>query len=255
MSRTALLALVLAAGSPDTPTRTVRVAAAADLRFAFEALARAFAAALPGVKLDVTWGSSGAFHAQLVQRAPFDVFLSADAAYPRQLVTEVGARADDVFPYARGSLAAWVPWSSSLSFEKDGLTALAAPAVKRIAIANPRHAPYGRAAEEALRRTGAWERVKDKLVFADNVAAAAQMAHTGAVDVSLTAWSLVQATEMKAAGRAWRVPADRHAPLLQAGIVLPWAKDVAAARAFRNFLVGPEGQAILAAAGFLPPAG
>ncbi|MBI5493688.1 MAG: molybdate ABC transporter substrate-binding protein [Deltaproteobacteria bacterium] len=240
------LLLSLAVATPPH----VAVAAAADLRYAMEDVSKALAGK---VVLDVTYGSSGQFHAQLTQKAPFDVFLSADAAYPRRLVADGLAKEADVFPYARGALAVWVPADSTLHPEKDGLAALVG--ARRISIANPRHAPYGRAAEAALRATRTYERVQDRLVMADNAAQAAQMAHQGATDAAITALSLLQVPSMTSAGRSWRVPADLYAPVEQAGIILPWAKERAAAETVRAFLTGPEGRAILARHGFAPPGG
>jgi molybdate transport system substrate-binding protein len=250
----ALLALLLAAG-PASPVQTgdavVRVAAASDLQFALdEAIAR-LAARRPSIRVDVVYGSSGTMHAQLRQRAPYDVYLSADVEYPRDLVSKGVGPAGDLFTYATGRLVVWVPAASPLPIERDGVRAL--ERARRIAIANPRHAPYGRAAEAALRRAGVWERVSRRLVLGENVAQAAQFAQSGAADAAIVARSLAAAPAFGARGRMQDVPADLHPPLVQGGLILPWARSRAAAEQLRDFLLGADGRALLAAFGFDPP--
>lgn len=249
----ALVVAVLAAWVlPAQPAPgTVRVAAAADLRWALEEVRGAFERSRPGTTVAVTFGSSGNFFAQLQQQAPFDVFLSADADYPRRLAQQ--GLAEPPFLYARGPLALWVPKSSPLKIEAEGLHALLHPGVRRIAIANPRHAPYGRAAEAALRRAGLLERLQMKLVLGENVSQAAQFAQTGNADAGIIALSLAMSAVMQERGRSWRIPADLHPPLDQGGAVLSRAQDPVAARAFRDFLAGAEAAAILARHGFLRP--
>src|SRR5581483_5057338 len=146
------------------PARPVlSVAAAADLQFALDDLSRGFRAAHPAIGLRIGYGSSGNFFAQIQNQAPFDLFLSADIEYPRQLVRRGIGAPDSVFIYALGRIVVWVPAASAL----DPATALQSPAVHHLAIANPQHAPYGRAAEAALHMLGAYDRVKDKLVFGE----------------------------------------------------------------------------------------
>src|SRR5262245_32839587 len=168
-------------------TREVRVAAAADLQYAFAEVLAAFEQAKPGIRVKVTHGSSGNFFAQLSKRGPFDVFLSADSAYPRKLVEQGLAPEGSVFPYAVGRIVVWVPAGSKLDLEKDGLQALLDPAVKKVAIANPRHAPYGRAAVAALEKAGIYDEVKGRLALAENIAQAAQFVGSGAADAGIIA--------------------------------------------------------------------
>ncbi|TMJ64274.1 MAG: molybdate ABC transporter substrate-binding protein, partial [Alphaproteobacteria bacterium] len=125
----------------------VRVAAAADLKFTMGEIIEAFHREYPGINVSVSYGSSGNFYAQLSNRAPFDIFFSADVDYPRRLIREGLAPADSEFLYGVGRLVVWVPRASAIDVEKLGMRALLSPSVRRIAIANPRHAPYGRAAE------------------------------------------------------------------------------------------------------------
>jgi molybdate transport system substrate-binding protein len=133
-------------------TREVRVAAAANLKAAFDDVAGEFRKQHPDVQVTVTYGSSGNFFAQLTNRAPFDLFLSADVGYPRKLVEQGQAAAGTEFVYAVGRLVVWVPGGSALDLDRLGIRAIADPSVRKVAIANPRHAPYGRAAEAALKK-------------------------------------------------------------------------------------------------------
>ena len=248
-----LLALILSAcgGKPSADAGgkvTLNIACAASMRPALEEAAAAFQQAHPDITIGATYGASGTFYAQLAQRAPFDVFLSADTEYPRKLVAAGHAESD--FAYAVGALALWVPAGSPLNPAKDGLQCLNDPAVKKIAIANPRLAPYGRAAMDALDHAGLTGAVKNKLLAAENVGQAAQFVQSGAAQAGLVALSLTLTKEMQAAGTSWPVPAGTHAPLLQSGVILPWTKHGEEAARFRDWLLGPEGQAILTRHGY-----
>lgn len=228
------------------------MAAAADLKFALEEVAAAYRKAHPDVAISVTYGSSGNFFAQIQNGAPFDVFLSADVDYARRLAQD-GLTIGPPFPYATGRLALCVPASSTLPIETDGLKALIAPSVRKIAIANPRHAPYGRAAEEAMKRAGILDAVRERLVLGENVAQAAQFVQSGAADAGLVALSLALSPAMSSATRCQALSPDAHAPLVQGGVILRGARDPDAARTLRDFLLEPEGRAILARFGFAPP--
>lgn len=252
--RVALAALLaLFAGAAPAAERELRVAAAADLKFALDELAVAFRVARPDVALKVTHGSSGNFFAQLDNQAPFDVFLSADADYPRRLDAAGRGLPDSFFVYGIGRIVLWVPQGSALDLDGLGLRALLDPRVRRVAIANPRHAPYGRAAEAALRHYRLYDAVKPKLVLGENVAQAAQFAWSGAADAGIVALSLAAAPAMGAAGRFVEVPLEAYPRLEQGGLILRWAKDADAARAFRLFLLAEQGRAVLGRYGFLPP--
>ena len=246
--------LLLALGSvqaaaPAPAPSPVRIAAAADLKFALEEVASAFRKAQPGCNLSITYGSSGNFYAQIRSGAPFDLFLSADVEYARRL-SEEGLTLGPPFVYAIGRLALCVPSTSGLSLGKTGLAVLRSPDVRKIAIANPRHAPYGRAAEEALRRSGLLDALRDRLVLGENVAQAAQFVEAGSADAALVALSLAVSAPMRSATRCEAVPADLHAPLTQGGVILKGAADQKAAAALRDLLLGAEGRAILARFGF-----
>jgi molybdate transport system substrate-binding protein len=237
----------LQAQQPDASIQRVRVAAASDLKFALdEVVARL--AEHSNLRIEVAYGSSGNIHAQLRQRAPYDVFLSADIAYPRDLVSRGIGSSADLFTYATGRLVVWVPLGSKLAIERDGLRALEGAA--RIAIAHPRHAPYGRAAEEAMRRAGIWDRAQGRLVLGENVAQAAQFAQSRAADAGIIAKSLALAPELRKSGRYWDVPEHMHPSLTQGGLILPWAISRAGAIRFRDYLLSENGRRILAAYGF-----
>lgn len=244
-----LLAL-LAAQAPGPsaspiPGATLRIAAASDLRFALDEVLGSFRAANPTLRVEATYGSSGNFFAQLREGAPFDVFLSADSEYARRLSAE--GLAESPFPYAVGRLALVVSQDSGLDPKGLG-DLLKSPAVRRIAIANPAHAPYGRAAEAALRTWKAYEIVASKLVLGDSVSQAAQFVDTGAAQAGLVALALVKA---KSKGLVFaEIPESAHPPIDQAGVVLKRTASPEAARAFQAFLTGEPGRGVLSRYGF-----
>jgi molybdate transport system substrate-binding protein len=249
--------LTLSPGSPgpESGKKEVRVAAAADLKFALDDVVKAFRRRQPDIDVKVTYGSSGNFFAQLSNRAPFDLFLSADVDYPRKLIEQGLADKQSEFLYAVGHLVLWVPKSSPLAVEKLGVKVLLDPSVKKVAIANPRHAPYGRAAEAALRSLGVYQQVEDKLALGDNIAQTAQFVQSGAADIGLLALSLAVAPAMRDQGRYWEVPLDAYPRLEQGGVILSWAQDRQAAQTLRSFLLGEEGRAVLKRYGFFLPGG
>ena len=230
--------------------RLVTVAAAADLKFALEAVNRAFTNAHPEIAVRVTYGSSGNFFTQLSNKAPFDLFLSADLEYPRKLAEQGVARKDSLFQYAVGRIVVWVPKDSKLDLDKLGMRALLDPSVRKIAIANPKHAPYGQAAEAAMRKLDVYDQAKDKLVFGENVVQTAQYVESGAADIGIIALSLAKAPAMSEKGRYWEVPLAAYPRMDQGGVILSGASDVPAATALRDFLVSDKGREILAKYGF-----
>jgi len=252
-----MLAVLVAACSGcrhEKPSqREISVAAAADLKFAFDEVVSAYQKENPGIQVSVTYGSSGNFYAQLSNQAPFDLFLSADIAYPRRLIENGLALKESEFLYAVGHLVVWVPNGSSLDLNKLGMKAVADPSVKKIAIANPKHAPYGRAAEAALKKFGVYDEVKDRLVLGENIAQAAQFVESGSADVGIIALSLALAPAMKDRGRYWLVPLDAYPRLEQGGVILAWAKDKEATQALQAFMTSTAGRAILKQYGFMLP--
>jgi len=233
--------------------RVVRIAAASDLRYSLEEITAQLRQAQPDLDLQVAYGSSGTFFAQIVNGAPFDLFMSADIEYPRQLSARGLTLPESEFTYAIGRLALWVPASSPLDVAKAGMEALADPRVTHVSIANPEHAPYGRAAEAAMRQAKVYERVKSRIVLGENVSQALQFAHSGAAQAGLVALSLAIAPGVEPSGRFWEVPAELHPRIDQGGVILRAAADVGAARAVRAFLAGERGRAILKQYGFFLP--
>ena len=242
-------------GEKATPGsgKEVRVAAAADLKFAFDEVASEFQKKNPDIKITITYGSSGNFYAQLSNKAPFDLFLSADIAYPRKLTDSDLAVKESEFVYAVGHIVVWVPNSSKLDLDKLGIQAVTDPSVKKLAIANPRHAPYGRAAEAALKKLGVYDEVKDRLVLGENIAQTAQFVASGNAAAGIIALSLALAPAMREKGRYWMVPLDAYPRLEQGGVILTWAQDREAAQALRAFMTDRAGRAILKRYGFLMP--
>ena len=231
------------------PRRPLAVAAAANLKTAAEELKLAFEAEQPGTEVTLTLGASGTFLSQIQNGAPFDLFLSADRDFPAKVIAVGLGDAADEKVYAFGKLVAWLPPGSTLDLEKGGLRALADPAVKRIAMANPAVAPFGRATEAALRAAGVYEAVKEKLVLGTSVAQAAQFATTGAADVAFLPLSLTFGKELSG-GRISAVPEALYPRIEQSGVVLAAARDPALARAFLAFVTGEKGRAILAKFGY-----
>ncbi len=240
-----------AATSTDAPT--IRVVAASDLKFALDEVIARLEKQHPEVQVNVSYGSSGTFLSQIENGAPADVFLSADLSYPRQLVEEGKAEQKDLFPYAVGRLVLWVPEGSAID-PSEGLSVLTDPAVAKVAIANPEHAPYGMAAVAALRQAGLYDKISPKLVLGENISQAAEFVQSGNAGAGLVAKSLVLADTARGVGEWWELPADLYPRLDQGGVVL---NDTAAhpGGLLREELLGKSGTAIMARYGFTLPQG
>jgi molybdate transport system substrate-binding protein len=233
---------------------TVTVAAASDLRYAMDDLITTYESMHPEESIEVTYGSSGNFFAQISQGAPFDVYFSADIEYPRQLEAAGLATPDSTRLYAEGRIVVWVRDASPIDVTQ-GVTAVLDPAAQTVAIANPGHAPYGRAAQAAMESAGVWDAVGPKLVLGENISQAAQFVESGAADVGIIALSLAIAPPLCAEGRSMLVPQELHPPIDQGALVLSAARDPAAAAAFLDFVLGPDGRTVLDGYGFLLPEG
>jgi molybdate transport system substrate-binding protein len=249
---TAFQAFAAGADAEKSSPTVLTIAAAADLRFALDDLVKDFEEKYPATKINVTYGSSGNFFAQFQNGAPFDLFFSADIEYPRKLA-ERGLGADDVFLYAIGCIVVWVPKDSPVAVDKLGIKALLEPSIRKIAVANPEHAPYGRAAVAALKALDVYDQVASRLVYGENIAQTAQFVQSGAADVGILALSLVVAPQMRDAGRFWRVPLDAYPRMEQGGIILKAAKNLETARGFRDFILGEHGREVLKHYGFYLP--
>ncbi len=242
-----LSALGLAVAQP-VPT----VAAASDLKFALEEVTAQFEKDT-GHKLRLVFGSSGNFYSQLLQGAPFHLFMSADEGFVFKLA-EAGMTEGRGKLYAYGRIGIKVPTGSTLRADgqlKDLGAALKDGRLKRFAIANPEHAPYGMRAEEALRRAGLWEQISSKLVYGENVSQAAQFALSGSTQGGIIAYSLALAPQIKEQGEFALIPEEWHQPLAQRMVLMKNAP--AAAKAFYEHLSTPSAQAVMLRHGFAMP--
>ncbi len=227
------------------------VAAAADLNFAMKEIAQQYQRDT-GNTLRLSFGSSGNFFIQIQNGAPFDLFFSADIGYPQKLSQSGLGNPNTLYRYAVGKIVLWVPSKSKLDLARS-LTVLLDSSVKKVAIANPAHAPYGRAAEEALKKAGVYDRLKDKLVMGENISQTAQFVETGNADVGIIAESLALSPTMKSEGRYAAVPTNLYTPIEQGAIVLKSSHKQALARQFLEYLKRPAAQQILARYGFSLP--
>jgi molybdate transport system substrate-binding protein len=245
-----LLALLAATA---VSAQEVRVAAAADLKFAMAQLAEQFEKET-GTIVNVTYGSSGNFFSQIQNGAPFDLFFSADVEYAKELEVAGFAEPGTLYTYAVGRIVIWMPAGTKVDVAKEGWNSLLDASVQKIAIANPQHAPYGRAAVAALQKAGIYEQVKSKLVYGENISQAAQFVQSGNAQAGIIARSLAVSPGMSD-GKAWEIPADMHPPIEQAAILLNGAKSKKEARAFLEFVKSAAGQRVLVKYGFaVPPA-
>ena len=229
----------------------ITVAAAADLSSALPELAAVYTKQT-GQTIKLSFASSGNLTNQIRNGAPFDVFFSADEDYPKQLVAENLADGETLYRYAVGRLVVWAPRESLPDFRSHGLATLGS-VCKKIAIANPQFAPYGRAAEAALKNSGVYEKVAAQLVIGENVSQASQFIASGNANCGLI--PLSQAMNLKGPGDYWSVPLDAYPPLNQAAVVLTRSKQKAGARGLLDFLRTPEATSLLSRYGFSLPSG
>src|SRR5271157_2454356 len=248
-----LLALLLLLTGAFAVAQEIVVAAAADMSAALPQLVASYTKKT-GQTVKLSFGSSGNLTNQIRNGAPFDVFFSADEEYPQQLIAEGLASKDTLYRYAVGRLVLWVPGDSALDLSKLGMQALLDPSVKKISIANPATAPYGRAAAATLRHSGIYDQVSSRLVLGENVSQAAQFVESGNAQAGLIALSHALAPALKDKGRYWAVPLDAYPTLNQAAVVLSKSKQPDAARKFLDFVRSPEATSLLSSYGFsLPP--
>lgn len=227
----------------------ITIAAATDLKFAMDDLVKDFKKTHPKTKVDVVLGSSGKFYEQIVNGGPFDLYFSADIDYPRRL-EQAQLTASPIRPYAVGRIALW---SGTLDASRMTLDSLAEPRIRHIAIANPKHAPYGKRAQEALEQAGLWKKVEKKLVYGETVAQAAQYAESGAAEVGIVALSLASAPTLSAKGGHYLIPDSLHAPLEQGFVILSRAAGNPDAQAFAEYVGSPPARAIFERYGFVLP--
>ena len=230
----------------------VSIAAASDLNFVFKEMVPDFEGKT-GHTVKLSLGSSGNFFAQLSNGAPFDLYFSADIAYPKKLEEAGLAEPGSLYMYAVGRIVIWIPKGSSIDVAALGIKSLHHPSVKKIAIANPKHAPYGRAAVAVMEHFKVYEAVKDKLVLGDNISQTAQFVQTGAADIGIIALSLAVAPTMRETGAYWEVPLDAYPRLEQGAVLLKAARNPKAAREFLEYVKSADGAAVFKRYGFSIP--
>lgn len=241
-------ALLISASS--SWAQPLSVAAASDLQAVLPELTKSFEAEF-ATEVRLTFGSSGNFHAQIRNGAPFDVFMSADLTYPRRLIEEGKADESSLYPYAIGQLVLWARRDAPVDLRR-GLQGLTDRGVTRIAVANPAHAPYGRAALAAFEATGVLEHVRGKLVLGENASQTAQFVQSGNASVGLLPLALALSPALTA-GQYVVVPAHLYPPLLQGAVIVSASRHKSAAERFLAFLKRDSTMTRLSQAGFLRP--
>ena len=249
------LAAFLCWSTPALPAPVLQVAAAADLAMCIGELNAAFAKSVGGADVQSSIGSSGNFYAQIKNGAPFDVFLSADLDYPRELVRAGLADGATLMVYAHGQL---MMWTKDPGVDVSlGLSLLNDPKIRRVAIANPDVAPYGRAAKAALEKAALWDAVRSKLVFGENVAQVAQFVQSGNAQVGFVSIAHLQSANgdtRVARGQSWKVPADLYPLIEQGGVVTAKGRGNPLALKYLDFLRSEAAHDVLRKFGFALPA-
>jgi molybdate transport system substrate-binding protein len=249
-----LVAFLLLVLFSSASAQEITVAAAADLNYALKDLAARFEKKT-GDKVTLSFGSSGNLFSQIQSGAPFDLFFSADEQYPQKLAAAGLLDAASLRSYAVGHLVLWVPNGLGLDPDAMKMDLLLQPSVQHIAVANPQHAPYGRAAMAALEHFGLKEKLANKLVFGENISQAAQFVQSGNAQAGLIALSLAMSPAMKRAGRYWQLPSDSYPALRQTAGIVSASKHKQAAQAFLDYVTSPEGVRVFEQYGFAVPPG
>lgn len=233
--------------------RPLTIAAASDLKFALDESIQQFKSQNADIDIQPVYGSSGNFYTQISNNAPFDVFMSADMEYPRNL-EKAGLVIDgSAFNYAVGRIVVWVRNDSPLDVRRLGMQSLIDPSVKKVSIANPEHAPYGRAAVSAMQKFGVYDKVSDKFVMGENVSQALEFIDSGAAQAGIVAMSLATAPTVQSRGKYFEIPLDSYPRMDQGGVILKRARDRQAAERFRAFILSPQCRTIFRQFGFYLP--
>lgn len=246
ISRFLIFIVLSFAGQAAHAADNLTIAAASDLKFALEEIIVLFKHTHPSAQIATVYGSSGKLSTQIRLGAPYDIFFSADIAYPREL-HQAGLSASPVYSYGVGHI---VIWSASLATREVSLSDLADPRISKIALANPKHAPYGKRAKEALTATGMWDKIVHKLVYGENVAQAAQFVQTGNAQIGIIALSLARSPALIGQGSYTLIPGNLHQPLEQGFIITQRAATNILAPAFAQFFSAQPAQQILQRYGF-----
>jgi len=244
--------ILLISAVPSCVAQELTVAAAADARPALEEIASRFKTST-GKQISLIYGSSGKFYQQIQNGAPFDLFFSADVEYPKKLEAAGLTVPGSYYEYARGKIVLLVAAKSPLDL-KPGLKILLDPRVNKVAIADPLHAPYGRAAVAALKSEGIYDKISAKIVTGENISQAASFVLSGAADVGIAALSLAISSSNREQVRFVEIPATDYPPIQQACVVLRSSKQQQLATEFEAYIRTSEAAAILMRNGFEVPA-
>lgn len=243
--------LMVACLAPSARAQEITVAAAADLQPAFPDIANRFQEET-GKNVKLSFGSSGNFFAQIQNGAPFDLFFSADIDYPKKLEAAGLTEPGTVYPYATGKIVLWTTNESKLDLGL-GMRVLLDPSITKIAIANPAHAPYGRAAVAAMQHQKVYDQVSPKFVLGENISQTMTFVVSGSADIGIVALSLALSPALKGKGKYAEIPADTYPPIEQAAVVLKSSQNKAVARQFLDFLKTPPMLDLLRTYGFSVP--
>lgn len=239
-----VIGFLVALGCSGLAQDRILVAAASDLKFALDSVITQFNQTNTG-KVEVTYGSSGKLSEQISKGAPFDLFFSADISYPEELKRR-GKTVSEIYPYAKGRI---VIWSKKIDPLKTGMQSLLDPSIRKIAIANPLHAPYGKRSMESI---GFYRLIlSNKLVYGENITQTAQFISTGAADIGIIALSLALSPNMmRERGTYFLIPEESHQPLIQGMVITAYGKDKPLATGFFEYMKGDVSHAVLTHFGF-----
>jgi len=245
------LVTTVVAENNDKATQKLTIAAAADLSFAMKDLVKQFETEHKNAQVEVVLGSSGQAFTQIQNGAPFDMFFSADISYPEKLKA-ANLVVSEIKLYAIGRI---LLWSTKYDASKMTLQDLTDPKIRKIAIATPSHAPYGKRAQEAMEHEKVWDKVQQKLVFGENISQAAQFAYSGAAEIAIIALSLASSQQFKdkVKGNYYLIPDSWHAPLEQAYVILKHGENSVLAKQFAEFVAAPKARKIFEKYGFMLP--
>lgn len=231
--------------------RELIIAAASDLNFAMTEIIKGFKDKNGGVEVKVIFGSSGNLASQIINGAPFDIFFSAGLNYIEQLERAGAIIPDSKSIYGIGRIVIWVPNGSKIDIDRLGIKSLLEQSIRKIAIANPQHAPYGKAAVEAMKQLGVYDLVKERLIFGENISQTAQFIQSGAADIGIIALSIALYPKMKSSGRFWLISEESYNRIEQWAAIIKRSKHVLLAEEFINYLDGKEGKRVLSEYGFV----
>jgi molybdate transport system substrate-binding protein len=230
---------------------SMTIAAASDLKFALDEIVKKFSEQFPKHDIKVIYGSSGKIYTQIQHGAPYDLYFSADISYPKLLVQE-GLIGGPVTPHAVGRIVLWAP-KGKIKAKDLSLEYLLSSSIKRVAIANPKHAPYGKRAEEALKSKGLWQSLENKLIYGENISQTAQFVQTGNADIGIIALSLAMSQELTQNGHYSLIPDQLHTPLEQGFVLTKRGGQNAGAQEFAVFMASQEARQIMVKYGFMLP--